>query len=233
MQDWIKFFISDEGINSLLIYSLLVIPVIVSFGAMARHFIGLKMMSLTVLLIVTYVLAFLFIDNTLMSIGIGLLLLIFIYFFSYLIKKLTVSAGLHHFSRIALVISFVSLFSLILILFSAKYLNFSQYTAYLVINPFCVVLAVVLSEFFSASQIQKGFKTSRLLFWNTLIVGILTAMLISWHVFQEFLFKYPYIVLGFILLSYLIGMYKGVRITEVLRFSSVANHNNKDLDDNV
>lgn len=232
MQDWIKFFVSDEGINSLLIYSLLVIPIIVSFGAIARHFIGLKMMSLTVLLIISYVLAFLFIDNTLLSIGVGLVLMIFVYFFSYIIKKLTVSAGLHHFSRIALVISFVSLFSLIIILLVAKYFNLGQYISYIAVNPFCVVLAVVLSEYFSASQIQKGFKTSRILFWNTLILGILTATLISWHTFQEILFKYPYIVLICILMSYLIGTYKGVRITEVLRFSSVANHN-KDSDDNV
>lgn len=228
MQDWMRLFLSNEGVNNLLIYSLLVIPIIVAFGTIARHFIGMKMMSLTVLLITSYVFAFLFADNTFLSIGIGLLLVIFIYFFSYLVKNFIVNGGLHYFSRISLIISFVSLLSLFIILVAAKFLNFGEYSSYLSMNPFCVVLAVVLSEYFSASQIQKGFKTSRMLFWNTLFLSIFIAGLISWRGFQVFVFKYPFIILFFVLISYLIGRYQGVRLTEVLRFNSVANENSKD-----
>jgi len=229
MQDWIKYFFSFDGLNTLLVYFLLVTPIIVASGGVARHLIGLKMMSLTVFLIITYVLAFLFQDNTLLSVGFGLVLLIFIYFFSYLVKKLTVDAGLHYFSRIALIISLVSIFSLILIITFSKLININDYLEYLAVNPFAVLLAVVLSEYFSANQIQKGYKTSRILFWNTLTLSTIVAFVVSLHLVQSFILDYPYLVLAFVLISYLVGRYQGVRLTEVLRFNNITKLNAKEL----
>lgn len=231
MFDWSSKFFSTNGLDALLVYFLLITPIIVAFGSVARHLIGLKMMSLTVFLIITYVLAFLIYNNTLLSLGVGLVLVIFIYFFSYAIKKFMADALLHYFSRIAIVISLVSIAILVLISIIFKIFNLNFYSDYYTVNPFSAFLAIVLSEYFSANQIQKGYKTSRLLFWNTLIFSAIIAFFVSLHVVQSFILKYPFVVLGFVLISYFVGRYQGIRLAEVLRFKSIAKQKSRNVND--
>lgn len=206
----------------MIIYFLLGIPLILLAGTMARHMLGIKMMSLSILVMIVYILAFVIEGNTPASIIFGSILLLFTYFFAYFIKKLTANTGLHHFARIAFVMSLVSIFTLLLIVIIGKYSGFDLKPYLSAMNPFALILGIVLAEQFSSSQIQKGLKTSRTLFINTLILSIFLALFVSTAAFQAFVFEFPYITLIALVLSFALGKYQAMRLNERMRFKSIA-----------
>lgn len=226
MQEISFSFINYSGLSPQIIYFLLVAPIIVAVGTFGRHLIGLKLMSINVLLSLVYVLAFIVPDNTMASIILGLVLSVFIYFCSYYVKKLSINAGMHYFARISFVIAVIALISLGVLAVSVYFLNLQSHMDFAKVNPFAVVLLVALSEFFSSNQIQKGIKISRMLFINTLALGVGTAFLVSLYSFQRFLLDYPVIILFVIISLFFIGKYSGMRLNEVLRFSSISTNNN-------
>lgn len=215
-------FINLSGLNLHLIYFLLVMPVIVMIGAFLKLFLGIRIMSLNVLLTLTYALAFLVPDNTLASVVLGSVITIFVYFFSYYIKRLTINAVVHHLSRIAFVIATISIIVLATLSSFVYFTDLERIVNVIEINPFGLIMLVILSEFFSANQVQKGIKTSRTLFINTLAVSIGTSLLISFSMFEAFLLQYPIIVLFIIVSLFFIGQYSGMRVSEFIRFLPIA-----------
>lgn len=227
MQDWINSFVAPMGMNLTLIYFLLLIPFIALFGTISRHWLGIKTMSLGVLVAMTYVFAFVVNDRSLYSLAMAFILIIFIYFSSYFVKRFTINAGMHYYARIAFVISTISILVLLIFLglFQIEYIH-SNYS-YLSINSFAVILAVALAEQFSSHQIQKGFRTSRQMFLTTLILAALLGFIASINSVQVFVFEYPYLIFVVLIITYLIGKYQGMRLNEIFRFNSVSNSEDK------
>ncbi len=201
-------------------YTILIIPIVLSVGLIWRYFIGIKTMSINVFLVLTYAFAFLIPDSTLISITLGLLISIYIFFIAYYFKKLTLNLQLHYWARISVIILFVSatIFSLF---FATFYLFLPNVISVIRIQPLGIILLLSLTEIFASQQIQKGIKTARSLFINTLLVSVCVAFLISLDGVQKFVLSNPIISVLFIILSLLIGRYSGMRLTEYLRFWSV------------
>jgi hypothetical protein len=204
----------------LFVYTLLIVPIVVSIGLIWRYFIGIKTMSINVFLVLTYAFAFLIPDSTVMSIILGVLISIYTFFIAYYLKKLTLNLQLHYWARISVVILLVSatIFSLF---FATYYLFLQNLVGSIRIQPLGIILLLSLTEIFASQQIQKGIKTARSLFINTLLVSISGAFLISLDGVQKFVLSNPIISIVFIILSLLIGRYSGMRLTEYLRFWSV------------
>jgi hypothetical protein len=211
----------QNGISSDVVYFLLLIPFIVMVATFARHVIGIKIFSMFVFVAMTFVAGFLLRRYSVLSIVTGVGVLIFIYFFSYFIKRFTNTLSLHYFSRISMVVTMISILLLGILTIVGRYENVVRYLELDKITPFTLVFAVLLSEYFSSNQTQKGFKTSRALFAYSTFLAIVIGLLISWNTFEWFMFKYPVVIFIFMLFTIMIGKYKGLRITEVGRFREV------------
>lgn len=213
--------IISNGVPVDLVYFLLTVSFVVMVATFARHVLGMKVMEMHVILSVSYVLAFLLRDNSLFSISLGLGVILFIYFFSYYIKRLTLILGLHYFARISVVITMISILLLAALFVAGQYPNLIDLSKLNLINPLGIVLAVLLSEHFSSNQTQKGIKKSRFLFFNSLFLSLLVSLTISWYQFEWALLRYPYVIVLFMLLTFLFGRYKGMRVSEFARFRDI------------
>lgn len=210
-----------NGIHPDVIYFLLVVSFVVMIATIVRHIFGIKILGMYAFVSMTFVIAFLLRAYSSLSIALSVGILIFIYFFSYFVKRLTIKLNLHYFSRISVVITMISFFLLILLFLAGQNNDLVNNLKLNEITPFAIVIAVMLSEHYSSHQTQKGYKTSRKMFLNTLTLSILTGTLISWDTFELYSLRYPYTVLAFMLVSLLAGRYKGLRVSEILRFSKI------------
>lgn len=211
----------EMGLSPQIIYLLLIIPLIVMVATITRHILGFKVISVFSFVAMTAFLAFFIEGDPYVSILIGGLLLNFIYFFSYFIKKISLITELHYFARISLLYSLISIVFLLILAGlthsprAFQNLNLSQ------IATFLVLTGVILSEVFSSNQTQKGFRRSRISFFFTLIISMLLSLLITWDIFAEFIFHQFYVSFIFVILTFLAGRYKGLRFTEFIRFKSI------------
>jgi hypothetical protein len=217
-----------NGVSPDLIYFLLIMPLVVMVATLGRHVLGLKLLGIYVILSMTYILGFIVDNNTVLSVSMGTGILVFIYLFSYYIKKLTINLGLHYFSRISLVITMISILLVVCLIIVGMYPWIIGYVKLSTLNPFALIMAVFLGEHFSSNQTQKGIKTSRILFLNSLVLSLLVGALISIDDFGSFILKYPYLALVFMLFTFMAGKYKGMRVSELVRFGNISVEDSND-----
>ena len=204
-----------------LIYFLLTIPLIVTVATFSRHIIGLKLLGIYEITTMTVIIGFILKEYTPISLAVGIALLSFVFFVSYLIKKITVNLNLHYFSRISIILSLVSLLLVTILIVLGRFSEAVRQIKLNEVSPFTFVIAVILSENFSSTQTQKGFKKSRILFINTLVLSLLTGLLISWDDFQTLMLNAPYLSIISVIFTLMFGRYKGIRLLEFLRFTDM------------
>jgi len=213
--------IVQNGIPTELIYFLLAIPFVVMIITFARHLLGMKLLGIYVLISMAYILGFSLREYSLLSAALGIGVLVFIYLLSYFIKRLTVELDLHYFSRVSLVLTIISILLVVALLVVGRFQNIVEILKLPEIKPFALVIGVFLSEHFSSNQTQKGIKKSRELFVYSLLLTFVIGSIISWHRFESLVMNYPYITLGFMLLTLIFGRYKGARLSEMVRFREI------------
>lgn len=193
----------------------------VMVGTFARHVLGIKVLGMSVIVSIVYVAGFLLRRYSLLSVGLTAGIIIFIYLFSYYVKRLTIHLGLHYFARISIVITMISLVLLAILVIAGRYVNIVDAGKLSEISPLAVVIAVMLSEHFSSNQTQKGIKKSRQLFINSLILAIGLGFLLSWDPFESFVLNTWYLVFVYMILTFLFGKYTGMRLNEMFRFRDI------------
>ena len=190
-------------------------------GTFTRHVLGMKVLGMSVLVSMVYIVSFLLRQYSMLSVGIGAGVILFIYGFAYFIKRLTVTLGLHYFARISIVITMISILLLSALVIAGRYAHVVDSLKLNESAPFAIVIAVLLSEQFSSNQTQKGIKKSRQLFVTSLVLSVLLGFLVSWDMFERVVFDYWYLVFVCMVLTFLFGKYKGMRLTEILRFRDI------------
>jgi hypothetical protein len=213
--------IFTNGIPVDLVYFLLIVPFIVMVGTFARHVLGLKIFTMFVFVSMTMIIGLLIRENSWLSMSVGIGLLVFIYFFSYFVKKLTNTFSLHYYARISLVVSMISILLLSIVALAGRNQMIVESIQLDKVFSYAIILGVLLSEFYSSNQTQKGFRASRVMFLWSICFAFIIGSLISWNRFEGFMLKYPFIVIIFMLLTYLFGNYKGLRFSEIRRFKDV------------
>ncbi len=214
--------IISNGLPSDLIFFLLAVPFVVMVVTFSRHILGLKTLGIFEVVSMSFVIGFILRQYSFFSMLMGLLILIFVYSFTYFIKRLTIRLGLHYFARVSLVISLISISLLIILLLLSAYSNFLDELKLSQVSPFAIIIAVFMSEHFASNQTQKGIKTSRSLFASSLMLALLLGLIISWDVSERIMMNYPYFSILFMLGTLFFGLYKGMRLSELLRFKDLS-----------
>lgn len=211
----------ENGIPLDVVYFLLLIPFIVMVATIARHVVGIKIYSVFAVVGMTLAIAFLLRSYSLLSAGMGFGILLLVYFLSYWVKRFTNDLGLHYLSRISVVVSIISLVLLLVLLVAGRYTNLVSFLQLDKLSPFALVYAVLLSEFFSSNQSQKGFRASRVQFSFSLLLSLVLGFMISLDQFENILLKFPFLALLFVFGTFFAGQYRGLRVTELQRFKDI------------
>lgn len=213
MHSIIQYF-TTHGVPELSLVFFLMLPVAATVISFARQILGIKAFGLHIPLITSFAFlatgirygVFIF----LLAVATGTLL-------RFVLKKIR----LLYLPRMAitLIMITVSIYGLF-----AVAIYFDK-TGFINISIFPVLILVILSEKFIATQIKRGNKMASIITLESLIIAIVCYYLITWTVLQQFALQYPFVIIvGSILLNILIGRWSGLRISEYFRFKEVIEH---------
>lgn len=216
-----------SGISPDIQYILLFIPILSFIYVLLRYVIGINLLEIDIFISFIFFIIFF---NPLLSFPYlvlqSSLILIFLYVSVYFIKKYLLNISVHYFSKSATLISLISV-SLILIFsfcsfiesyFSISYINATDISV--------LIISVYLSINFFTNQNRNGIKESKSLFFNTLFSSIFVASIVSISFVYNFVLLFPFVIFIFLIGIILIGSYKGLQLTELIRFRSIINEDN-------
>jgi hypothetical protein len=200
----------SAGVPANTIVLLLLLPVIASIIAAARHLIGLRGFGifLPAALSVVFV-------ATGPFVGIGLFLVIVIIstFTRLTLRKFKIK--LQYLPRMALIV-WVVCFSVLSVLFLAPVIGKPELTN---VSIFAVLILALLAEDFIRVQLGKSFKTAINLTTETVILALVSFIFLTLKALQQFALLNPEILLTSVFIfDFVIGRYVGLRFLEIWRF---------------
>lgn len=206
-------FMAENGVPVDTIILILMVPVVATVVAISRLVFGVKGFGIYTPVIITFALV-----ETGLKYGLAIFILVLLTgtLMRYVLKRFRILS----LPRFAIVLSFVAL--VILLLFAEG--AYSYRTGLITVSIFPILIMITLVEKFVAAQIEKGPKTAIRLSVETLILAVACYYLATWPWLQEILYNYPYIIFGLIILNILLGRYRGLRLSEYIRFREVIKH---------
>lgn len=201
----------QAGIPRETLVFLLSLPVIATIATFFRHLIGWKSFGIFLPIITTFA----FVE---LGVVYGLSVSLIVIGISVLIRFAMKKARLHYFSRIALVLTGMSLFTLCLLWIVGE-LGLNN-TVEKPILPVLLIIIVLGEEFISA-MLKQGTRTAGLLYVETVVISLFGYFLIIWPVYQKFIINWPIILILTIAVNIWVGKWKGLRLSEFFRFRKV------------
>ncbi len=201
---------------------LLMIPVVATWIAFARHVIGFKAFGEFITLIMTFVFFELGLSPTLQSqplVGLryGLVLFVIIFVSTTVAYGLIKGWSLHYQPKIAIVVTLITLVLASIIIISIRF-NLSDLIR---LDLISLIAIVALSESIVTILSRKTFKKAFYTMLESLVVAIIAYLIISWEKLTGLLFDYPLLILLLLPVNYLIGRFTGLRAREFLRFRNI------------
>lgn len=145
----------------------------------------------------------------------GLVLLVFILGVATLGRVLIKKVKVPYFPKLAILIWVVSIAVLFLLLMSPTI----GLTRLMSVGIFPIMLFVLLAETFIEAQITRSLSTSMLMTMETVILALIAYKVMSAPGIQSWVLLHPEVsVVGILVLDFLIGKYKGLRLLEIWRF---------------
>jgi len=198
------------GVPANTIVLLLLLPLIATVIAAARHFVGIRGFGI----FLPAALAVVFVATG-PIVGIGLFLIIV---FISTITRLTLrklGAKLQYLPRMALILWMVSL-GVLGVLFAAPLIRYTEITN---VSIFAVLILALLAEDFTRVQLGKSVRTAIDLTSETLLLSLISYLFLTLRPIQEFALLNPEMLLILVFAAdLLLGKYVGLRLLEIWRF---------------
>ena len=207
---YITSYLVNKGIPLDSIFLILILPVIATIVALSRQIIGIKAFGIYIPTIV----ALTFIVTGLKY---GLAILVAILLAGTISRLIAKRIKVLYLPRMAIVITLVS-FTILAIFVIAGYTNRSGLMA---VSIFPILILTMLTENFISAQVERGFKTALRLTVESLILSIVSYYIVTFESFKLFILAYPEIILLTIIINFVIGRFKGLRLLEYIRFKNV------------
>lgn len=196
------------GVSEATIILFLLIPLVASLVAAARHLVGFR--GLGIFIPTALALAF-FVTG----IGVGLLIFAAILLTASLARRLLRKLRLHYLPRMALLLWFVTLAILILV-FISPYFGLGELTG---VSIFPVLILILLAEEFIEVQMGKSLREAMRLTLETIILALLGFILLSLPPLQRLAIRQPvWTMVAPLVINILVGKFTGLRLLEYGRF---------------
>jgi hypothetical protein len=198
----------SEGVSPNTLVLLFLFPLVAALVAFSRQVVGVSGFG-----IITPAL----LSVAFLSTGglVGLVLLFFILSVATLGRMLIKKVKVPYLPKLAILIWVVSMAVLILLLMSPMI----GLTRLMSVGIFPIMLFVLLAETFIEAQITRSVSTSMMMTGETVILALISYKVMSAPFIQSQVLLNPEIsVIAILVLDYLIGRYKGLRLLEIWRF---------------
>lgn len=224
MSPIIEFLIKDGTISEQIILILLFLPIIGVIIGIARYYIGIKTFSLYTPIILSSAF-FLIYENSsgnqgerlLSGILIGTFYTTLVLTFAAFGHKIFEKLRLHYFPKISLIYSFTIIFVLLVIV-GLKYLDIDLFTS---INLLSLIMISLSYEGFINVYTKKKGKVAIQLSIETILLSLVCFTLMTIVPVQQFILKFPWIIILTLPANYIIGSFRGLRLNEYLRFRDI------------
>ena len=201
----------EHGVSAETVSLLLLFPLTAALVAFSRQVLGLSGFGIFTPALVA--MAFL-----VTGIPAGVILFLAIILAATISRYLISKVKLPYLPRMSILIWAVSLVVLILLLLSPA-LGLDRLVR---MGIFPVLLYVMLAESYIEAQITRTWQSAALMTGETIGIAIFASILMGLPLVQEWVLINPEIsVLAILLLDWLIGKYKGLRVMEVWRFRKI------------
>lgn len=203
----------NQGVPANILVLLLLFPVIASFIAVSRHFIGLEGFGV-------YIPAVLAV--TLLSTGIisGISLFVIIILAASVSRTVFKRFRLQYLPRTAVVLWSVSLAVFGVLLISPYLVRVGIDLITLSIFP--ILVLILLSENFVDAQLSSTQSRALQLMLETILLAVASALFVRTQLVQELVILNPELtILSVLVIDLFVGKYTGLRISEYLRFKSI------------
>jgi hypothetical protein len=203
----------DGGVPANILVLLLLFPVIASFIAVSRHFIGLEGFGVYI----PAVLAVALLSTGIIS---GLSLFIVIILVATIGRDVVKRLRLQYLPRTAVVLWAVSIAVFGVLLISPFLIRVGIDLITLSIFP--ILVLILLSENFIDAQLSSTQSRALQLMAETIVLAVMSALFVRTQFVQDFVILHPEItILAVLLIDLAVGKYTGLRVTEYLRFKSI------------
>lgn len=200
----------EKGVPVNTIALLLLLPLIATIIAAARHIVGIR--GFGILLPAALSVVFVAIGPV-VGIGLFILIVVFSTLLRIILRKLRIK--LQYLPRMALMLWFVVL-GVLTILFLAPLAQIPGITS---VSIFPVLVTVLLAEDFSKVQSGKSARTAIGLATETLVLSLISYVFLTTKALQEFaLLNTEVLVIGVAAADFILGKYSGLRFLEYWRF---------------
>lgn len=197
-----------SGVSEETIILLLLLPLVASVVAAARHLVGFRGFGILIptAIAVTFVAS---------GISTGILVFLAILAMATLSRRVLRGLRIHYLPRMALLLWFVTLGVLALI-FISPFLGLGQL---MTISIFPIVILILLAEEFIAVQIGKSLREATRLTMETIVIALVGYAVFSLGFLRSWALIYPqWVILTPLVLNVLVGRFTGLRVLEYRRF---------------
>lgn len=197
-----------SGVSKETIILFLLLPLVASIVAAARHLIGFRGFGI----LIPTAIALSFVAT---GIGPGILLFLAILLIATLSRTFLRRLRIHYLARMALLLWFVSL-AILVFIFASPLFGLGELAS---LSIFPVLILILLAEDFVAVQIGKSLKEAAKLTAETVLIALLGYGIFNFKGLQKLALEKPhFIILAPVVLNLLIGRFTGLRLLEYQRF---------------
>ncbi len=201
-----------KGVPAQTVILLLVLPVIALILTFLKQVIGITTLGLYLPSIIA--LSFLALGWPL-----GVLFLLFIILAGYGARALLKPFRLLYIPKVAIVLTVVSIFLLLLMGVSAFFgITFSRETI------FILLIMSTLSESFLNIKTEQGLLNAVMGVGETVLASLICVFIVQWSIFQSLILAYPELLLLTVFANVILGRWTGLRLMEYVRFREVLRH---------
>lgn len=206
-------YFTSAGIPQETLFLLLVLPFVALLVSFFRHFIGVKTFGMYEPIVIAYSLFFIS-NNFWVGMKFGFPIILIAWAVSEILKRLLEKSKIHYISKVSLKISIASVVILGLLALAVYFNKNGYYT----VSALPIVIILTLVESISLFQIKSGSIKTNIITIETFVVAVFSYALIASNFIQQFLIKNPYLIILPIIGSYFVGKWKGLRLSEFIRF---------------
>lgn len=209
-------YLTSNGVEEMKVFMLLALPFVALLVSFIRQFIGIKAFSIYEPLVLAYSLFYLAPDFA-TGLKYGLPIVALAWFVSELSRRLLDQTRLHYISKVSIKISLASIAMLGALSFAAYYGKAGFYS----INMLAVVIILTMIESVNLFRVKKGDTATNIISLETLVITFLCYALLSFKGFENLLLNHSYLVLLAVAGEIMVGRWKGLRLSEYIRFRDV------------
>lgn len=210
--------IIEHGVSQMVLEILISMCIVSTIVSIARYVIGNKTYGIyaPIILAIAY-------SYTGLKYGLAITLVVIIS--SLLSYSILRKIRMHYITRIAtnyIVLSIVLVVFFVLVdTFGLGLENMSN------IPPLAFICIAALSDFFIKQYVKKSFKGSIITLLGTIFVAIVGWFVITRNYISDYILNNLWVIPILILVNILLGIYKGLRFKDLLRFRLISKENDK------